>query len=171
MILSPKQMAILCILSVLLGSAAVWGLRAAGRMVATAGGAAVVEASHSPLRLIMILNKTTFKVKEPLNIHLILENIGNETLTLCFSDGIDFPVFVVYDEKGSKVFDLREDLFLIPSHQPFDLPPKQSNGVALTWYLELQPGTYQIVGIYNGGLGFMLGFTIKTEPITITIVS
>lgn len=164
-----KFMLVLSVVA-LVGVMVVWGLKAT-LIEEPAGGAIKIEATHYPLKLTMILNKTTFKVGEPVNIRFLLENIGNETLTLCFSDGADFPVFVVYDEGGSQVYDRRKDLFFHPVYLPIDLPSGLSNGVVDTWYPQLASGIYRIVGVYSGRLGFMLGFTIETEPITITIVS
>ncbi len=124
----------------------------------------MVEASHYPLKLMMVLNKTTFKVGEPINITFIIENIGNETLTLFFTDGVDRESFVVYDEAGSQVY---EDIHYYPAvHIPFMLPPSLSTSLTPTWYQNLPLGSYKIVGLFISG---SLGFTLETQPVTITI--
>lgn len=165
MILTLKQISIFLILLGFLGSAIVWGLKGTIPMVKeTVGRGIMVEKSYYPLKLTMVLNETTFEVGEYVEITFIIENIGNGTLTLSFSDGFDRESFVVYDEAGSQVY---EDIHYYPQIRiPFMLPPSLGTSLTPTWYQNLPPGSYQIVGLFISG---SLNFTIETQPVTITI--
>lgn len=192
MILTLKQMSAVFIVSVFLGSVIVWGLKVttvvedAGEDIMvgeTAGGGIMVEASHYPLKLTMVLNKTTFKVGEPINITFITENIGNETLTMIFSDGSDHFSFIVYDENGSKVYEPQRGYLMV--RIPTLVSPGLAGVAQDTWYQQynpifrgwdedplfeykkVPPGKYQIVGVFVSSLSF----TIQTPPTMITIVS
>ncbi len=159
-------------------------------MEVTAEGAAVVEASQFPLKLTMILNKTTFEVNEPVGIHFFLENIGNETYGFYWA-GL-YVYFKVYDEKGSGVYNEYEDVFTQVLPRTVEIPPGLGRRVNCTWYQhgklvyqglgedppayykEVPPGRYKIVGFYDDIGSYhniSRRFTVETPPITITIVS
>ena len=85
---------------------------------------------------------------------------------MSLTDGGDRESFVVYDEAGSQVY---KDIYYYPQvYIPLILPPSSSTSLAPVWYQNLSLGSYQIVGLFVSG---SLGFTIETEPITITIGS
>jgi len=189
MILSMKRMVVLSTFFVILGVAAIWGLEAgtlkeAPKTPETEGAGIMVEASHFPLKLTMILNKTTFEVEEPVNFTLVLENIGNETLTI--HSGGDHFSFIVYDKNGSKVYE-PDPVWLAVYVPPEHLPPGlalRAQGPWLAWYQQYTPifrgwgeeplfeyrkappGAYQIVGQF---ISHTLNFTIETPTVIITI--
>lgn len=183
MILTLKQMSMLFIASVFLGSAIVWGLEAITVVEKTVGGGIMVEASHFPLKLAMVLNKTTFEMGEPVNMILQIENIGNETLTLHYYGGADHFSFVVYDKNGFKLYEpdrVWPTLYMPPEHVPPGLARiaqdtwhQQYNPIFRGWgedplyeYKKVPSGAYQIIGQF---ISHALNFTIETPPVTITI--
>lgn len=174
MILSLKSAVVLGLLSILLGAMVVFGLRTTTLTEkSNEGGGIMVETTKSPLKLTMILNKTTFKVGEKVNFTLFIENIGNETLTFHFGY-MDHASFVVYDANGSKAYDMEEDtawpmVVAPPTHVPSGLVLR----FRMTWYQKkdasLPPSTYHFVGGFRSG---SLGLTdlIETPPVTITLI-
>lgn len=180
MILSLKRMVLLSIFFVILGVAAIWGLEAGTLTKApgtpeTEGAGIMVEASRFPLKLTMILNKTTFEVEEPVNMTFYLENIGNETLTMVFSDGHDRFSFNVLDENDSLIY---ESHWFYPTvYIPMDVPPRLARITTQTWWQktnigdgtqQVKLGKYKIVGLFISGT---FDFTIETPPITIRITA
>ena len=137
-----------------------------------------VEATNYPLRLSMTINKTEFKLREPISMIFTLKNIGNKTLTLVFSCGRDRKGFRVYNERGREVYSsLRHTLY---PHEwvPTKMLPGEEVGGLTTWYQEVEPyqnfhlgkappGTYHIIGEF---ISISLNLTIRTPPITIKIV-
>lgn len=181
MILSPKRMVVLCLAFVVLGLTGVCGLKALTRTVENGvGGGVMAEASMFPLKLTIILNRTTFKVGETVNMTLLLENIGNETLP--FKYGNDRFSFVVYDRYGSRVY--KPNIAYLAQIIPLPLPPGLSQSCTLTWhqeydpifrgfdqdplyeYRKVPPDIYQIVGLFES---HTLDLTIETPPLIATI--
>jgi len=142
----------------------------------------VVESTRNPLKLVMILNKTTYRLGETIKITFSIENIGNKTLDMSqYEDGFNF---VVYDEAGSEVYDYNKNWLHPAIYIPMPLPPDLSRFGVLTWsqdynlklitldphplfeYRKVLPGRYQIVGQFISSHSRLI---IKTPPVTITI--
>jgi hypothetical protein len=174
-------MVVLCLAFVLLGLTVVWGLKAVTMTEENGdGGGVMAEASLFPLKLTMILNRTTFKVNETVKMTLLVENIGNETLP--FKYGSDEFSFVVYDRYGSQVY--RASYAYLAQIIPLPLPPGLSQSHTLTWYQDydpifrdfdqdplyeyrkVPPGMYQIVGLFES---HTIHLTIETPPLRVTI--
>lgn len=166
MILTLKQMSVLLIVSMFLSSAIVWGLKATTAVEETVGRGIMVKASHFPLKLTMLLNKTTFEVGELVNITLFLENIGNETLDIHYRV-IDYFSFIVYDKNGSKVYE-PDPVWLALYTPKVPLPPGLAQIAVIPWHqpYDLKPNAYQIAGLF---ISHTLNFTIETMPVTIKI--
>jgi len=126
----------------------------------------------------MTINKTVFRLGEPVNIKIRIKNIGNETLVLCFTDGRDHPGFIVYNFLNSEVYHF--DFFYLEFQVFSKISPgkEYSFGNYTVWYQKVYPrqnyhlskappGIYYIVGEF---VSVSLKLTIRTPPITIKIV-
>lgn len=165
MILTLKQMSVFFIASVFLGSAIVWGLKTTTVGEEIVGGGIMVEGTTLPLKLRMILNKTTFELNETVQISFSIENIGNETLPLSLYE--DHFSFVVYDEAGFVVYDYNKNWGHPAIYISMPLPPNLSSwATPFPLYENLPPGRYDIVGQFISG---HLGHIVETPPVTITI--
>lgn len=120
-----------------------------------------------PFMLTVTLEKTAYKLKEPVNITLTLINIGEENIT--FQSFYDFLVdFIVYDTNFVQVYQywkehgIVDTLHLIPPFQPgekwtFPYIWYQENGLVYqglsqdppAYYKKVPPGTYYIIGIFD----------------------
>jgi len=142
----------------------------------TSNSPLTVEATNYPLRLSMTINKTEFKLGEPINMKFTLKNIGNKTLVL-YTDR-DMLSFIVYDKAGSEVYN--EYRHVAYTHSTYRIHPDEelSFGNVTTWYQKVEPyqnfhlgnappGTYHIIGEF---ISISLNLTIRTPPITIKIV-
>ena len=138
-----------------------------------------VEASDYPLNLSMTINKTVFRLGEPVKIRLRIKNIGNKTLVLSFGDR-DRPSFIVYNEEGSEVYRFLRHVLYPTMYNPVKISPGDefSFGNYTVWYQKVEPyqnyhlndappGTYHIIGEF---VSTSLDLTIQTPPITIKIV-
>jgi hypothetical protein len=146
---------------------------------------AQAEAIEYPFKLTTTLEKTTYKLREPVNITLCLENIGNENITLQFA--IDREDFIVYDENFIQVYRLDEDRGYVTVYlPPHIMKPGETSNFTLTWYQSTgwetsgtigtpdfeiiyhwaKPGTYYITGVFISGTN---NVTLQTPPIRITI--
>jgi len=181
MILSARWMIVFLVVIMLLSFVAVLGARVF--VHETMGESAVAEVSHYPVKMLMILNQTAFRIEDRVNITFYLENIGNETLELSFMDGREHFSFTVYDENGLKVYE-PQSAFL-QERIPMNLPPGFATGITggLFWYQEYTPvfkgfdqdpmyeyrktppGIYKIVGSFTS---VSLHLAMETPPITIT---
>ncbi len=144
-----------------------------------------VEASNYPLSLSMTIDKTVFELGEPVKITFRLENIGNETLNLYFSDGNDAYDFIVYNESNTIVYRKYYDTLYPQVHTPSKMEPGEARGRTWAWwqvdglvyqgldkdppayYEKVPPGTYHITGLF---ISHTLNITVETPPITITIL-
>jgi len=167
MILSLKAMAVLSLSSILLGAMVVFGLKTTTLMEEGNGGV-VVEATKFPLKLTMVFNKTTFEAGKIVNFTLILENIGNETLTIYWGP-VDHFSYAIYDKSGSKVYEPDSAwlaIYMPPSH----LPRALACVAVIPWHqpYDFLPGTYQIVGLFISHK-LSLNLTIETSPVTVTL--
>jgi hypothetical protein len=181
-ILSLKSTTILSLSFILLGAMVVSGLKTTTLVSkSSGGGAAVVEATKFPLKLMMILNKTAFEINETVGIAFFLENIGNETFYLSLYE--DYFSFVVYDEAGSEVYNWKKNYVHLTIYIPASLPPDLSRSGALRWYQDynpklitldphtlfeyrkVAPGRYQIVGQFLDNSKSI----VETPIVTITI--
>lgn len=123
-----------------------------------------VETLHFPLRLRMMLDKTTFEIGESVDITFFLENIGDDTVTLVFSDGQDRFSFSVFDERGSRVY--RPNLFYAQVYLPMAIPPGLACWHVHTWWQQAMQGSYYVVGSFVSGT---FNITLTTPPVPITV--
>jgi hypothetical protein len=147
------------------------------------------EATEYPFKLTIALEKTTFKVEEPVNITWVLTNIGQENVTLYNSR--DFPLdFLVRDQGFTNVFRYRSYVGVLQVIYPFApiMPsdnmtmadvwkqiyddrflklPDPYNGVGHFWSpKKVFPGTYYVSGIFHSAT---YGVNIETPVMRITI--
>jgi len=134
-----------------------------------------------PFMLTMSLNKTVFNLGEPVNITLILRNIGTETLTLYFTDGNERPVYTVYAENGTEVYTLQR------AYPQVHVPDEMRSGGGTCWSYEwrqvarvflgwdhyppfvseqVPAGKYRVIGFF---ISDTLGITVETPPAEITV--
>jgi hypothetical protein len=170
MILSLKSTFALGLSFVLLGAVVVYGLKTTTLMEEADGGGIMVEATKSPLKLEMVFNKTTFEVGKIVNFMVTLENIGNETVTVCWGSpgsSPDYFSFIVYDKDGLKVYEPNSG-WLDFYRPPMSLPPGLATIATIPWHqpYNLAPDTYHIVGLYRSHI---LNMTLETSPVEITL--
>jgi hypothetical protein len=162
--------------------------RQQGKTVVDKGPITVVG-MHYPLELSMTVDHTALELGNgSLNITLIVRNIGNETLTLRFSDGTDEYDFSIYNEGNTRVYWRHEDVLYPQMYLLTELGPGETRTNTEEWdqrgdlilqlgktppcYYEYVPaGTYRIVGAFIcRTLDFTLETpTIETPPIEFTI--
>lgn len=185
MIISPKKMAFLCILPILLAGTIAWGVK-----TITSEEAAPIEtkevapiemkkvnAVEPPFKLVMSLNKTEYKPGELIVIDLKMINIGNSTVTLDFLSRSPptWLRFKLYNASDDLVFE--SELAEWPAGTEISLDPgsfigqkhKWGQTVSKPWMPVrlLEPGTYEIVGFLD-----RLDtpeITLETPPVQISI--
>jgi len=140
------------------------------------------EATEHPFKLIITLDRTTYKVGELVNVTWILINVGEENVTLYNSVDILLD-FVVYDANFIRVYRYRSQRGGILGIYPFaPIPPgdkmtltgswKQtydSSGKVRPelWRKEVPPGTYHIAGIFHSST---YNVTLTTSVLRIAII-
>ena len=142
-----------------------------------------VEGLYYPLKLTMTVNSAELSLGEHLNIGLLLENIGNETLTLYMFDGNDRFDFIIYDESGAGVYDYGKDTVYLQMHWSEQMKPSEIHSLTLEWgqvtngiydpnhdphaySIPVPAGTYKIMGAFDSNT---LGFTVDTPVISFEI--
>jgi hypothetical protein len=152
--LSLKHMAVLCLIFVILGVVAVWGLNS----VTYRGESSPVEVetTYGPVKLTMKLEKTTYKLGEPVNVTLTITNISNETTLLYFTIPCKTN-FVILNKSSETIFEYYWRIWPTTTAEVI-LDSGESLTQTLTWnQLEIddfpsfhsrqvQPGTYYIIG-------------------------
>lgn len=139
------------------------------------------EATEYPFKLIITLEKTTYKLTELVNATWTLMNIGEENVTLYHSADTLFD-FVVYDEDFIHVFRYRSEWGIPMVYHPFaPIPP--GHRITLTgfwdqiydgsgnvkqelWHKEVPPGTYYVSGIFSSAT---YNVKLRTPAIRITV--
>lgn len=141
------------------------------------------EAIQYPFKLTTRLEKTTYNLREPVNIKFSIENIANENATINL---VPSPFdFIVYDENFVKVYREAENVgYDTVYHPPHIIKPGEALNITEIWYQNTswksfsaigtpdfeiryywaEPGNYYVTGI------FYYITEIKTPPIRITII-
>jgi len=91
------------------------------------------EASRYPFKLIITLEKTTYKLGEPVNVTWCLINIGDKNETLWMDEPVDD--FVIRDKNLKRVYidSSARGVFLV--HFPFlTLQPSRNVTITASWY-------------------------------------
>ncbi len=143
---------------------------------------AQAEATKYPFKLAISLEKTMFKLGEPVNVVWTLINIGEENITLYNSrdDPLDF---IIRDENFNHVFKYRAyyGVFLVvgPVAQ---IAPSDNITFTGTWkqiydnalesrnpvrFRSVPPGIYYVSGFFESAT---YNLTLETSPIRITII-
>lgn len=138
------------------------------------------EATQYPFKLITSLENTTYRLGEPINVTLCLENIGNESLTLEHPSQFDF---IICDENFNQVYKWGEHHGFVglwlPPHK---IEPGEIISTTSTWYQEVgfkrvepgvihyywaKPSTYYVTGVFTSAT---YNVTLNTPAIRITII-
>lgn len=140
------------------------------------------EAIEYPFKLIITLEKTAFKLEEPVNVTWILTNIDDENVTLYNS--CDDPLdFLIRDENFNDVFRYRSYVSVIQVIYPF-APIAPGDNMTMTgiwkqiydgsgtihpvlWYKQVPPGSYYVFGAFRSST---YGLEFETSPLRITII-
>jgi len=126
------------------------------------------EATKYPFKLVIALEKTVFKLGEPVYVTWILTNIGEENVTLYHSADSMFD-FLIRDENFIHVYRYAFDYGWAAIYFPF--PPIEPGGnwtETRIWDPTYVPlGTYYVSGIFYSPT---YGLTIETSAIRITIL-
>ena len=145
------------------------------------------EAIHYPFRLMTSLENATYNLREPINIPLYLENIGNENVTLEYPTAKHFD-FVIYDKNFNQIYRLGENRgFVAIWLPPRNMEPGETINATLTWYQETgwevisrvgqpdfeiryywaEPSNYYVIGIFTSAT---YDINIQTPAMRITII-
>jgi len=126
------------------------------------------EATKYPFKLVITLEKTVFKLGEPVYVTCILTNIGEENVTLYQTADRMFD-FLIRDKNFIHVYRYAFDYGWIGLYFPF--PPIEPGGnwtETRIWDQTYVPlGTYYVSGIFYSPT---YGLTIETSAIRITIL-
>lgn len=102
----------------------------------TADDAVTVEASEGPLKLIVTLNKTAYKVCEEINLTIQIVNISNSTIELLYGTPFVCPPirFTVYDQENNTIYNSETyvQATVVLSYNKI-LEPNYSLGLVRTW--------------------------------------
>ena len=140
------------------------------------------EATEYPFKLVMTLDRTTYKLGDLVNVTWILINVGEENVTLYYS--VDHLLdFVVYDANFIRVYRYRSQWGGVLGILPLaPIPP--GDRMTLTgsweqtydssgkvrpelWHKKVPPGIYHIAGIFRSGT---YNVTLTTSVIRIAII-
>jgi len=175
MTFSLKNTLILCVVVTLAGLTVVWGLNSVTHRDASTP--VEVETTYGPVKLTMILEKTTYRLGEPVNITLTITNISNETTLLYLT----YPCktnFMVFDKSSEPIFEYFRSRIWPAATCEVVLDSGESLTQTLTWnQLEIdnfppfdsrqvQPGTYYVVGQIGPCLSYV-GPPEEFDPIRV----
>lgn len=139
------------------------------------------EATKYPFKLVITLEKTVFKLGEPVNVTCILTNISEENVTL-YNSRDDPPDFSIRDENFNHVFRYRSYVGVAMIIHPIaTIAPGDNITVTDKWkqifdgtYIPTEfrldhvpPGTYYVKGIFTS---YTYGLTFATPVIRISIL-
>lgn len=122
------------------------------------------ETTKYPFKLVMTLEKTVFKLGEPVDVTCILTNISEENVTLYHSSDIPLD-FLIRDENFNHVFRYSSYVGGPAARYPFTpIEPNDNKTRMGTWkqiydgtvipnaelrYKQVLPGTYYVNGIFT----------------------
>lgn len=147
-------------------------------------GPVTVKGLKYPLKLTVTVSETDLTLGEPLELTLSLENVGNETLTLYFSDGNDAYDYRIYNESDVCIYSYYYDTVYPMIHVPEQMKPGDVRNFTSSWdqkselvyqppnppyYIKVPAGTYRINGAFICH-AHALGFTVETPSITFRIL-
>jgi hypothetical protein len=138
----------------------------------------VAQGSASELELTMILEKTVYRLGEPISITLEITNISNQTVTFDLGPDVNDFDFHVYNDTDGNVY-WYSSIWVgaaIPMYVIFiTLTPGDTWSENFVWQQEMlpsgtvSPGTYYIVGRVGPPYFFGEGSNLETTPIQIAI--
>ena len=137
----------------------------------------MAQGSANGLELSMTLEKTVYRLGEPISIPLTISNISNQTITFGMSYWNDYDFHVYNDTNDIYWYSINEASGAIPNViWLVTLNPGDSTSWTLVWQQTdfssqpVSPGTYYIVGVV--GAPFFYGETpsLETTPLQITIL-
>lgn len=175
MILSIKKISIFSIIVILVGATLIWGLKSVTYSEITDSEILPpkVETTVGPIKLTMSLDNVTYIVGEPVNVSLMLTNIGNETITITFNSPLHFD-FKILNKFNETIYILSYNVGVIAVLSSITLKTGESFSRTFIWNQEkhpttppftpiqqVEPGTYYVVG--------QTGHLIKVEPPVIQV--
>jgi hypothetical protein len=155
MILSLKTMAFFSIVVIFVSATVTWGLKTL--TYSEVFNLVDVETTYGPIKLTMRLDKTSYRLGEPVNITLAVTNISNETVLLGFSVFCKTN-FVVCNKSYQTILNYFSSVGWLDIGGEVVLDSGESLSQTLTWdQLEIdnfppfasrhvQPGIYYIKG-------------------------
>lgn len=140
---------------------------------------AQAETTKYPFKLTLALEKTTYKLREPINLTLHLQNIGEQSV---LTDLREFDS-IIYDENLNEIYRWSKDHGWIANVPPAtEIEPwKILNVTYMTWYQSIgftrvgpgeieyywaKPGAYYVTGLFYS---YYYNVTLETPAIRITI--
>jgi len=142
----------------------------------------LLEATEYPFKLKINLEKTMFRLGEPVNVTWILTNIGNEKVTL-YNSRDDTPDFLIRDANFNYVFQYGSYFGILTVIYPIGtIASGDSMTTTGMWeqihdgshkvdselsFKQVPPGTYYVAGIFDSAT---YDVVIETPVIRITIL-
>ena len=166
--LANKKLMLALSVVTLVGVAVAWGLKTFSYVEVSTPVEA--ETTYGPIKLTMRLNKTAYKLGEPVNINVTVTNISNETIVLGYTMPPELD-FWVYNESSQVIYKYHQvyawglaivDVILNPGesfHQYPWYPPLVWDQVEVKFspysHIQVPPGTYYITGRTGPRLGYL----------------
>jgi hypothetical protein len=144
------------------------------------------QRTRYPFKLSTTIEKTTYQLREPINITLRLENVGSENVTLEYQ--FTLFDFIIYDENFRQIYRWGKYVGSIGIWlPPYKMKPGGNFNTTLTWYQSVgfevigdvgapdfeiryywaEPGKYYLTGIFADYHG---EFRLQTPAVRITII-
>ena len=137
----------------------------------------MVQGNAGGLQLSMTLEKTVYKLGEPISIPLTISNVSNQTITFGMSYWNDYDFHVYNDTNDIYWYSANEIGGAIPNVIALiTLNPGDSIAWTLVWQQTdfssqpVSPGTYYIVGVVGAPFFYGEPPSLETTPLQITIL-
>ncbi|TET55255.1 MAG: hypothetical protein E3J54_00465 [Actinobacteria bacterium] len=125
------------------------------------------QAAHSNLKLIVKVDKKTYKPKQSINVDMSLTNVSSKIIKFEFSSAKKFDLAAV-NEKGEEAYRWSGDRAFAQVILPASLQPKESFKQKFNFSLS-QKGKYEVKGETGTIFINQKPLTLKASPVEILI--
>jgi len=128
------------------------------------------QTSNNPLTLVMELDTNKYKAGQQMNIALRLTNGGHSEVVLVFPTSQTFD-FQVLEESGREVYKWSSERFFLAAITTVTLKPGETLERSLTWAIDLEPGSYLVIGMTTSFTADGSSTTLQTPRTVIQVTS